>query len=162
MRCLLSAVERLWALLLGVDHDPPHRPPPRPRTSGAGLVPPQLRVQGNHAAAAGHHRGAVTMLPHDKALHIVVGSAIFSAAYVLFTLAGLPALHIAAGAVMLAAVGKEVYDYLNRDKHTPDFMDAVATIAGGVVVFLPLIAPTIVKTFFTFTSSLFTLIPILN
>jgi hypothetical protein len=33
------------------------------------------------------------MIPHDKALHIVVGGAIFSAAYVLFTLAGLPALH---------------------------------------------------------------------
>jgi len=79
------------------------------------------------------------MLPHDKALHALVGSAIFSAAYVLFTLAGLPALHIAAGAVVVAGVGKEVYDHLNRDKHTPDLMDAVATVAGGVVCSLPLL-----------------------
>ena len=77
------------------------------------------------------------MLHHDKALHALVGGAIFSAAYVLFTLAGLPALHIAAGAVVLAAVGKEVYDHLNRDKHTPDLMDAVATVAGGAIVAAP-------------------------
>jgi len=79
------------------------------------------------------------MIPHDKALHAIVGGAIFSAAYVLFTLAGLPALHIAAGAVVVAGVGKEVYDHLNRDKHTPDLMDAVATVAGGVVCSLPLL-----------------------
>jgi len=81
----------------------------------------------------------MTMLPHDKALHALIGAAIFSAAYVLFTLAGLPSLHIAAGAVVLAAVGKEVYDYLNRDKHTPDLLDALATLAGGAVVALPLL-----------------------
>lgn len=79
------------------------------------------------------------MIAHDKALHIVVGSAIFSAVYVACTLAGLPALHIAAGAVVLAAVGKEVYDRANRDKHTPDFLDAVATVAGGALVALPLL-----------------------
>lgn len=81
----------------------------------------------------------LTMLQPDKALHALVGGAIFSAAYVLFTLAGLPALHIASGAVVLAAVGKEVYDYLNRDRHTPDGMDALATLAGGAVVALPLL-----------------------
>lgn len=77
------------------------------------------------------------MLPYDKSLHALVGSAIFSAAYVLFSIAGLPALHIAAGAVVLAAVGKEVYDYLNRDKHTLDLMDAVATIIGGAISAAP-------------------------
>lgn len=77
------------------------------------------------------------MLPYDKSLHALVGSAIFSAAYVLFSIAGLPALHIAAGAVVLAAVGKEVYDYLNRDKHTFDLMDAVATIIGGAISAAP-------------------------
>lgn len=77
------------------------------------------------------------MIAHDKALHIVVGSAIFSAAYVLFTLAGLPALHIATGAVVLAAVGKEAYDFMHRDKHTPDLMDAVATIIGGAISAAP-------------------------
>lgn len=79
------------------------------------------------------------MIAHDKALHIVVGSAIFSAVYVACTLAGLPALHIAAGAVVLAAVGKEVYDRIHRDRHTPDPLDALATIAGGVVCALPLL-----------------------
>lgn len=77
------------------------------------------------------------MIPYDKALHALVGGGIFSAAYVVFTLAGLPALHIAAGAVVLAAVGKEVYDYLNRDRHTPDLMDAVATIIGGAISAAP-------------------------
>ena len=77
------------------------------------------------------------MLPHDKSLHALVGGAIFSAAYVLFSIAGLPALHIASGAVMLAAVGKEVYDYIHRDKHTPDLMDAVATIIGGAISAAP-------------------------
>jgi hypothetical protein len=78
-------------------------------------------------------------MPRDKALHIVVGGAIFSAAYVACTLVGFPALYPAAGAVVGAAVGKEIYDYIHRDKHTPDLMDAVATIAGGVVCSLPLL-----------------------
>lgn len=79
------------------------------------------------------------MIPHDKSLHALVGGCIFSAAYVLFSIAGLPALHIAAGAVVVAAVGKEVYDRIHRDKHTPDGMDALATLAGGAVVALPLL-----------------------
>lgn len=79
------------------------------------------------------------MLPHDKALHALVGGAIFSAAYVACTLVGFPALYPAAGAVVGAAVGKEIYDYIHRDKHTPDFMDAVATIAGGIVCSIPLL-----------------------
>lgn len=37
------------------------------------------------------------MLHHDKALHALVGGVIFSAAYVLSSIAGLPALHIAFG-----------------------------------------------------------------
>ena len=77
------------------------------------------------------------MLAYDKSLHALVGGAIFSAAYVLFSIAGLPALHIAAGAVVLAAMGKEVYDYIHRDKHTPDLMDAVATIVGGAISAAP-------------------------
>lgn len=78
-------------------------------------------------------------MSYDKSLHALVGAAIFSAAYTIFTLAGLHALHIAAGAVVLAAVGKEVYDRIHRDRHTPDPVDALATIAGGVVVALPLL-----------------------
>jgi len=35
-----------------------------------------------------------------------------------------------------AAIGKEVYDYLNRDKHTPDIWDALVTMLGGVIAFI--------------------------
>lgn len=77
------------------------------------------------------------VIPADKANHAVYGSAIFAAAYVIFHFAGLPALHIAAGAVVLAAIGKEIYDRINRDRHTPDLMDAVATIAGGAISAAP-------------------------
>lgn len=79
------------------------------------------------------------MLPHDKSLHALAGAAIFSAAYTLFHFAALPALEIAAAAVLLAAIGKEVYDRIHRDRHTPDLMDAVATVAGGCIPALPLL-----------------------
>lgn len=77
------------------------------------------------------------VIPQDKANHIVYGSVIFAAAYALFTFAGLPALPIAAGAVVLAAVGKEVWDRIHCDKHTPDLMDAVATMVGGAISAAP-------------------------
>jgi hypothetical protein len=35
--------------------------------------------------------------------------------------------------VLLVASGKEIYDYMHRDSHTPDFMDIVATMAGALV-----------------------------
>lgn len=31
-----------------------------------------------------------------------------------------------------AGIAKEVYDHFNRDKHTPDMMDFVATALGGL------------------------------
>lgn len=34
--------------------------------------------------------------------------------------------------VVVAALGKEVYDAQHRDRHTPDAADAVATVAGGL------------------------------
>lgn len=74
------------------------------------------------------------MPSQDKLLHFVVGAVIFSAVYVLF-----PNLLIAGGAVILAAIGKEVYDYIHRDRHTPDMMDAVATVIGGAVCALPVL-----------------------
>jgi hypothetical protein len=36
-------------------------------------------------------------------------------------------------AIVVAAVGKEVYDWFHRDRHTPDVWDAVVTVIGGVV-----------------------------
>jgi hypothetical protein len=68
-------------------------------------------------------------LPHDKALHFIVGVLIYAAAHFISPAVGMIA-------VTVAAVGKEVYDYMNRDRHTPDAWDAVATIAGGVIGFV--------------------------
>lgn len=79
------------------------------------------------------------VIPQDKANHFVYGAVIFTVAYVLFTIAGLPALPIAAGAVVGFAVGKEVYDKMHKENHTPDIKDALATMAGGFVVALPLL-----------------------
>ena len=48
------------------------------------------------------------------------------------------------GAFSLIVVGilaawKEGYDYLNKEKHTPDLWDWIATVAGGIVGYLPYI-----------------------
>lgn len=43
---------------------------------------------------------------------------------------------IGLAAVAVAAAGKEIYDWLHRNKHTPEVMDAVVTILGGVVGFI--------------------------
>jgi hypothetical protein len=66
-------------------------------------------------------------IPYDKALHYVYGSIIFAACYHLLGVGN------SLLAVLLVASGKEVYDYMYRDSHTPDFMDIVATMAGALV-----------------------------
>lgn len=69
-------------------------------------------------------------LPIDKQAHFLAGAAI-AATLALYT--GLPLWGILA--CIVAGVGKELYDLTGRG--TPDVMDALATIAGSVVV-LPL------------------------
>lgn len=66
------------------------------------------------------------MIPTDKLLHFAVGVVLF-AAFVFFTVP------VACTAVIIAAVGKEFHDYLDREHHTPDVWDAVATLLGGGV-----------------------------
>jgi hypothetical protein len=68
-------------------------------------------------------------LPHDKALHVIVGVLAYAAFHFVSPLVGLVA-------VAIAAVGKEIYDYMHRDKHTPDVWDAVATMGGGLLAFI--------------------------
>lgn len=68
-------------------------------------------------------------LPHDKALHIIVGVLAYAVFHFVSSAVGLIA-------ATVAAVGKEVYDYANRDRHTPDVWDAVATLAGGLIGFV--------------------------
>lgn len=70
------------------------------------------------------------VIPADKANHLAYGAA----------LASLGGLHsLALGALLCAAfaIGKEVYDQA-RKTGSPEVLDAVATLAGGVLVLLPL------------------------
>lgn len=67
-------------------------------------------------------------IPYDKALHYIYGSIIFAVCYHLFLGWG-----IAMWTVLLIASGKEVYDYMHRDSHTPDIWDLIATLCGAVV-----------------------------
>lgn len=67
-------------------------------------------------------------IPHDKLLHYVAGTLIY----------GLCSLFIglyAIGIVFIVAVCKEVYDYVSK-KGTPEYMDIIATVLGGLVVML--------------------------
>ena len=68
----------------------------------------------------------IPSLPHDKSLHVIVGVLFYAAFHFISPAVGM-------AAVTVAAVGKEIYDYFNKDKHTPDVWDAVATIGGGVL-----------------------------
>lgn len=68
-------------------------------------------------------------LPHDKAMHIIAGVLVYAAFHFVSPLVGMVA-------VTVAAIGKEIYDYINRDKHTPDAWDAIATIGGGALAFI--------------------------
>jgi len=58
----------------------------------------------------------------DKLLHLLVGIAIAAVLYPL-------GIYVALGAVVVAAVGKELWDA--RGHGTPEVLDAVATCVGG-------------------------------
>ena len=66
-------------------------------------------------------------IPSDKVYHFAGGVLIFAAA--------LPIIGVLSGFLTVVIIGaaKEVYDYLHRDRHTPDVWDAVATVFGGLV-----------------------------
>ena len=73
------------------------------------------------------------MLPHDKANHFIYGLIIFGIFKIIFT----PLIGIVVCSIF--GISKEIYDYFNRDRHTPDFYDALITIIGGVIGLLILI-----------------------
>lgn len=68
-------------------------------------------------------------IPSDKVMHFASGAVVFT----MF----LPFIgpYYAMLAVIIVAIGKEVYDAMHQDKHTADIWDAVATTLGGVLVF---------------------------
>lgn len=68
-------------------------------------------------------------IPLDKQAHALSGAVIVFMAHALTQSILLSLL-----ACGLAAIGKELYDYHHPDKHTCDAWDAVATVAGGVLV----------------------------
>ena len=66
-------------------------------------------------------------VPQDKQAHFASGVIL---GVVLFLLTGSFAISFVS--VSLVAMFKEIYDYLHKDIHTPDFWDWVATSLGGL------------------------------
>lgn len=87
-------------------------------------------------------------LPQDKANHFIYGALVFVAIFfVAHLLLPVHAIGIALGATVVVGVAKELLDMWSNykakqnkvlPKHGVELWDAVATIAGGVVVALPL------------------------
>lgn len=68
-------------------------------------------------------------VPCDKQMHFLSG----------FIIAALLTPFIGAYSIVVVAIIallKEIYDYLHKDIHTPDFWDWVATALGGLVGFV--------------------------
>lgn len=68
-------------------------------------------------------------VPADKQMHFI-GGLVIAALFTPF----IGAYSIAV--VAIVALLKEIYDYLHKDIHTPDFWDWVATVLGGLVGFV--------------------------
>ena len=69
----------------------------------------------------------LSSLPADKVLHFAAGVILFAVA-----LPFIGATYALAFAVIIGFV-KELYDALNKEKHTPDIWDALVTSAGGAL-----------------------------
>lgn len=72
------------------------------------------------------------LIPLDKQAHFLGG-------YSLSLTFGLINPLIGLAVVVLAAIGKEVYDYYHPLTHTPDIWDIVATVSGGLIPFCGLV-----------------------
>jgi hypothetical protein len=85
-------------------------------------------------------------LPQDKANHVIYGALITLVALVAFNLFGVQ--HSAALALAVCAImgiAKEAVDHISNliniregkpPEHGVEFLDAVATVAGGLLIFL--------------------------
>lgn len=70
----------------------------------------------------------------DKVGHFCVGAGV--------AIGGLVTFHSLLWTLVLVAVvgaGKEIYDWLHPDKHTPSFPDFFYTVVGGAVGCLPIV-----------------------
>ena len=70
-------------------------------------------------------------VPCDKQMHFIGGLVI---AAILTPFIGAYSVLV----VAIIALLKEIYDYLHKDIHTPDFWDWVATVLGGILGFVVL------------------------
>lgn len=68
-------------------------------------------------------------IPADKVAHFASGTILFALA-----LPGIGAQYAMALVIIVGFV-KELYDALNREHHTPDVWDVVATILGGLTAY---------------------------
>lgn len=68
-------------------------------------------------------------VPADKQGHFIIGLIAYMAFHFVSVMVGLIL-------VAVLAIGKEIYDWFHRDRHTPDVWDAVATMAGGVAGYI--------------------------
>ena len=68
-------------------------------------------------------------VPCDKQMHFIGGLVI---AAILTPFIGAYSVLV----VAIIALLKEIYDYLHKDIHTPDFWDWVATVLGGILGFV--------------------------
>jgi hypothetical protein len=69
------------------------------------------------------------LIPADKVLHSFYGNLIYSIVFLtlVFFITITEASILALLTTLIIAFGKEVYDYINSDKHTSDIFDLVAT-----------------------------------
>jgi hypothetical protein len=68
-------------------------------------------------------------VPADKQMHFI-GGLVIAALFTPF---------IGAYSILVVAIIallKEIYDYLHKEIHTPDFWDWIATVLGGLVGFV--------------------------
>jgi hypothetical protein len=89
------------------------------------------------------------IIPQDKANHAIYGAIIFCVIFVLSHLS-IPhyEIYVASAVVVVAAIAKELRDLWSNTQakkknliptHGVEAWDAIATIAGGVVVLVPLL-----------------------
>lgn len=68
-------------------------------------------------------------VPADKQMHFLCGLVI---AALLTSFIGAYSILV----VAIIAIVKEIYDYVHKDIHTPDFLDWVVTVLGGLIGFV--------------------------
>lgn len=71
-----------------------------------------------------------TILPPDKALHVIAGFVIIAVCHAL-TISD----PICLAASIATGIGKEVYDKLHPANHTFEVLDAASTSVGGLIAY---------------------------